>query len=62
MEFTYLFLNVKVPPEDEGWLCKYCDSKMEILETINAHLGTLFSADSAWQVGSSRRLYFASTL
>lgn len=38
-----------IPPEGEGWFCKYCDCKMEILETINAHLGTLFSADSTWQ-------------
>ncbi|KAL2921127.1 Pathogenesis-related homeodomain protein [Bienertia sinuspersici] len=32
--------TIDIPPEDEGWLCKYCDCKMEILEATNAHLGT----------------------
>ncbi|XP_021774286.1 pathogenesis-related homeodomain protein-like [Chenopodium quinoa] len=41
--------TIDIPPEDEGWFCKYCDSKMEILEATNAHLGTQFSADSTWQ-------------
>ncbi|KZV49005.1 pathogenesis-related homeodomain protein [Dorcoceras hygrometricum] len=38
-----------IPPEDEGWFCKFCESKMEILEATNAHLGTNFSMDSNWQ-------------
>ncbi|CAO2821457.1 unnamed protein product [Amaranthus hypochondriacus] len=38
-----------IPPEEEGWLCKYCDCKVEILDALNAHLGTLFSADTPWQ-------------
>ncbi|XP_021862523.1 pathogenesis-related homeodomain protein isoform X2 [Spinacia oleracea] len=41
--------TIDIPPEDEGWLCKYCDCKMEILEATNAHLGTEFTADSPWQ-------------
>lgn len=39
-----------VPPGDEGWFCKFCKKKMEILEAINAHLGTHFPLDSNWQV------------
>ncbi|KAL2481830.1 Pathogenesis-related homeodomain protein [Abeliophyllum distichum] len=38
-----------IPPEDEGWFCKFCKSKMEILEATNAHLGTHFPMDSNWQ-------------
>ncbi|XP_073041680.1 LOW QUALITY PROTEIN: pathogenesis-related homeodomain protein-like [Primulina eburnea] len=38
-----------IPPEDEGWFCRFCESKMEILEATNAHLGTNFSMDSNWQ-------------
>lgn len=41
--------TIDIPPEDVGWLCKYCDCKLEILEATNAHLGTQFSADSTWQ-------------
>lgn len=40
-----------VPPGDEGWFCKFCKKKMEILEATNAHLGTHFPLDSNWQVG-----------
>ncbi|XP_057979315.1 pathogenesis-related homeodomain protein isoform X2 [Malania oleifera] len=38
-----------IPPGDQGWLCKFCECKMEILEAMNAHLGTHFSVDSNWQ-------------
>ncbi|XP_020082761.1 pathogenesis-related homeodomain protein isoform X3 [Ananas comosus] len=39
----------KIPPGDQGWLCKFCDSKLEILETINAHLSKNFSINSSWE-------------
>lgn len=38
-----------IPPGDQGWICKFCECKMEILELINAHLGTCFSLNSNWQ-------------
>ncbi|PIN16275.1 hypothetical protein CDL12_11078 [Handroanthus impetiginosus] len=38
-----------IPPGDEGWFCKFCKKKMEILEATNAHLGTYFPIDSNWQ-------------
>lgn len=38
-----------IPPGDEGWFCRYCKSKMDILEATNAHLGTNFPMDSNWQ-------------
>ncbi|XP_061361975.1 pathogenesis-related homeodomain protein [Gastrolobium bilobum] len=38
-----------IPPGDQGWFCKYCECKIEILEATNAHLGTQFSLDSTWQ-------------
>uniref|UniRef100_A0A5B7AW69 Pathogenesis-related homeodomain protein n=1 Tax=Davidia involucrata TaxID=16924 RepID=A0A5B7AW69_DAVIN len=34
---------------DQGWFCKFCECKMEIIEAMNAHLGTHFSVDSDWQ-------------
>ncbi|CAJ2637876.1 unnamed protein product [Trifolium pratense] len=38
-----------IPPGDQGWFCKFCECKIEILEATNAHLGTRFSLDSTWQ-------------
>ncbi|KAF3784126.1 Pathogenesis-related homeodomain protein [Nymphaea thermarum] len=38
-----------IPPEDEGWLCKICECKMEILDTLNAYLGTSYSMDNDWE-------------
>lgn len=38
-----------IPPGDEGWFCRYCKSKMEILEATNAHLGTNFPMDCTWE-------------
>ncbi|KAK8919401.1 hypothetical protein KSP39_PZI021029 [Platanthera zijinensis] len=39
----------KIPPGDQGWLCRICDCKVEILETINAYLGTCFTVDGSWE-------------
>ncbi|KAI4376824.1 hypothetical protein MLD38_014539 [Melastoma candidum] len=38
-----------IPPGDQGWFCKYCDCKMDIIDAMNAHLGTQFPLDSSWQ-------------
>ncbi|XP_055822606.1 pathogenesis-related homeodomain protein isoform X2 [Solanum dulcamara] len=38
-----------IPPDDEGWFCKFCKCKMEILEATNAHIGTHFAMDSNWE-------------
>ncbi|XP_077238486.1 pathogenesis related homeodomain protein A isoform X2 [Tasmannia lanceolata] len=38
-----------IPPGDQGWFCKFCDCKMEILESINAHLSTRFTVNTNWQ-------------
>ncbi|KAL7096328.1 hypothetical protein ACP275_10G073400 [Erythranthe tilingii] len=38
-----------IPPGDQGWFCKFCKKKMEILEATNAHLGTHFPVDSSWE-------------
>ncbi|KAL3825618.1 hypothetical protein ACJIZ3_021647 [Penstemon smallii] len=42
-------LTENIPPEGEGWFCKFCKKKMEILEATNAHLGTHFPVNSNWQ-------------
>ncbi|PSR85206.1 Pathogenesis-related homeodomain protein, partial [Actinidia chinensis var. chinensis] len=42
-------LTENIPPGDQGWFCKFCECKMEILESVNAHLGTHFSEDSRWE-------------
>ncbi|KAK7303935.1 hypothetical protein RJT34_14859 [Clitoria ternatea] len=42
-------LTENIPPGDQGWFCKFCECKIEILEATNAHLGTQFSLDSTWQ-------------
>ncbi|PSS01315.1 Pathogenesis-related homeodomain protein [Actinidia chinensis var. chinensis] len=42
-------LTENIPPGDQGWFCKFCECKMEILESVNAHLGTRFSEDSRWE-------------
>ncbi|XP_044464922.1 pathogenesis-related homeodomain protein isoform X3 [Mangifera indica] len=38
-----------IPPGDQGWFCRFCECKMEIIEAMNAHIGTCFSIDSNWQ-------------
>ncbi|XP_010273545.1 PREDICTED: pathogenesis-related homeodomain protein isoform X2 [Nelumbo nucifera] len=38
-----------IPPGDQGWYCKFCECKMEILDAVNAHLGTQFPMNSNWQ-------------
>ncbi|KAM1302073.1 hypothetical protein ACFX2H_013035 [Malus domestica] len=38
-----------IPRGEQGWFCKFCECKMEILELVNAHLGTCFPMNSGWQ-------------
>ncbi|XP_009795782.1 pathogenesis-related homeodomain protein isoform X1 [Nicotiana tabacum] len=38
-----------IPPDDEGWFCKFCKCKMEIIDATNAHIGTHFAMDSNWE-------------
>ncbi|KAJ8568139.1 hypothetical protein K7X08_020861 [Anisodus acutangulus] len=38
-----------IPPGDEGWFCKFCKCKMEIIEATNAHIDTHFAMDSNWE-------------
>ncbi|XP_065849292.1 pathogenesis-related homeodomain protein isoform X2 [Euphorbia lathyris] len=38
-----------IPPGDQGWYCKFCDCRMEIIEDVNARLGTQFSVSCCWQ-------------
>ncbi|KAL6523659.1 hypothetical protein OROGR_017262 [Orobanche gracilis] len=42
-----------IPPEDQGWFCKFCECKIEILEATNAHLGTQISLDDNASFDSS---------
>lgn len=46
----FLYLISTVPPGDQGWFCKFCDCKIEIIDAMNAQIGTQFSVDSNWQV------------
>uniref|UniRef100_A0A7N0VG39 Pathogenesis-related homeodomain protein n=2 Tax=Kalanchoe fedtschenkoi TaxID=63787 RepID=A0A7N0VG39_KALFE len=38
-----------IPPEDQGWFCKFCQCRMDIIDVMNAHLGTHISMGSNWQ-------------
>lgn len=38
-----------IPPGDQGWFCRFCDCRMEILDALNAHLGTLFTMNNSWE-------------
>lgn len=38
-----------IPPGDQGWFCRFCDCRMEILEALNAYLGTQFSMNNTWE-------------
>ncbi|XP_073266250.1 pathogenesis-related homeodomain protein isoform X2 [Populus alba] len=42
-------LDTEIPLGDQGWFCKFCECRMDIIEAMNAHLGTHFSEDSSWQ-------------
>lgn len=42
-------LTENIPPGDQGWFCKYCLCKTEIIDAMNAHLGTSYHNDSNWQ-------------
>lgn len=44
------FIKFAVPPDDEGWFCKFCKIRMEIIESTNVHLGTHFAVNSNWEV------------
>ncbi|KAF2309769.1 hypothetical protein GH714_005016 [Hevea brasiliensis] len=41
--------TANIPPGDQGWFCKFCECRMEIIEAMNAHLGTQFSVSGCWQ-------------
>ncbi|KAL8143318.1 hypothetical protein V2J09_016350 [Rumex salicifolius] len=47
--YTFSVDHTQVPSGDQGWFCKFCDCKLDILETINAHLGTQFSSNDTWK-------------
>ncbi|CAN1165659.1 Pathogenesis-related homeodomain protein [Linum perenne] len=38
-----------IPPGDQGWFCKFCERRMEIIDAMNAHLGTRFSMTCKWK-------------
>ncbi|CAL1358472.1 unnamed protein product [Linum trigynum] len=38
-----------IPPGDQGWFCKLCERRMEIIDSMNAHLGTEYSMNCEWQ-------------
>ncbi|XP_010541113.1 PREDICTED: pathogenesis-related homeodomain protein isoform X2 [Tarenaya hassleriana] len=38
-----------IPPGDQSWFCKLCICKMEIIDSMNAHIGTHFPVDSNWK-------------
>ncbi|PON74145.1 Octamer-binding transcription factor [Parasponia andersonii] len=38
-----------IPPGDQGWFCRFCECRMEILEVVNAHIGTHFSMNNSWE-------------
>jgi hypothetical protein len=42
-------LTEDIPQGDQGWFCKFCDCKMDILDALNAHTGTNFPGNSNWQ-------------
>ncbi|XP_076932907.1 pathogenesis-related homeodomain protein-like [Bidens hawaiensis] len=42
-------LTENIPPGDQGWFCKYCICKTEIIDSMNAHLGTSYPHDTNWQ-------------
>ncbi|CAI0427873.1 unnamed protein product [Linum tenue] len=44
-----LYRVLAVPPGDQGWFCKFCECRMEIIDSMNAHLGTQYSTSCEWQ-------------
>ncbi|XP_023765464.1 pathogenesis-related homeodomain protein [Lactuca sativa] len=42
-------LTENIPPGDQGWFCKYCICKTDIIDAMNAQLGTSYSNDINWQ-------------
>lgn len=45
-----IFINVSVPPGDEGWLCPGCDCKVDCVELLNEAQGTKISVSDGWEV------------
>ncbi|CAN0912476.1 Pathogenesis-related homeodomain protein [Linum grandiflorum] len=48
-ENSILFISTILPPGDQGWFCKFCEHRMEIIDAMNAHLGTRFSMTCNWK-------------